>query len=125
MTPTPTLTGTRVTKTEEELAAGEQGVAAPRVDSPPLAPPKPGMTFETGTDGRTCSWPIGDPGEPDFRFCGAPAAIGRPYCANHCGIAYIRKDRAPEPVRRQHAALRLRRRGQHAITPAELPTPVR
>lgn len=36
-----------------------------------------------------CSWPNGEPGKPDFRFCGKPAEIGKPYCAAHCEIAYV------------------------------------
>ena len=38
---------------------------------------------------RSCRWPIGDPKEPDFRFCGCSALPGRPYCAEHMAIAYI------------------------------------
>jgi GcrA cell cycle regulator len=30
---------------------------------------------------RSCCWPIGEPGQRDFRFCAAEAAPGRPYCA--------------------------------------------
>ena len=31
-----------------------------------------------------CPWPIGDPREPSFHFCGAARAEpGRPYCAEH------------------------------------------
>jgi len=39
-----------------------------------------------------CSWPIGEPG---FQFCGAPVIPGKPYCAAHCRVAYVRvsKDR--------------------------------
>ena len=36
----------------------------------------------------TCHWPIGDPGEPEFFFCGGKARIGLPYCAHHSRIAY-------------------------------------
>ena len=36
-----------------------------------------------------CSWPNGDPGKPNFRFCGKPAEPGKPYCAHHCEIAYV------------------------------------
>ena len=39
---------------------------------------------------RTCQWPIGHPGQDDFRFCGEPATPGKPYCAAHCAIAYRR-----------------------------------
>lgn len=35
-----------------------------------------------------CKWPIGDPGQPDFRFCGERAEIGQPYCHDHCVISY-------------------------------------
>jgi GcrA cell cycle regulator len=35
-----------------------------------------------------CRWPCGDPGTPDFFFCGAPQATGKPYCSAHCRIAY-------------------------------------
>jgi GcrA cell cycle regulator len=45
------------------------------------------------SNGATCVWPIGDPGDDDFSFCEAPALEGRPYCADHCAVAYIRKDR--------------------------------
>ena len=35
-----------------------------------------------------CRWPIGDPTSPEFRFCGARADIGSPYCTQHARIAY-------------------------------------
>ena len=44
--------------------------------------------------GPTCQWPIGDPSTNEFKFCGAPSEFGRPYCAEHCGVAYLRKERA-------------------------------
>ncbi len=39
--------------------------------------------------GPTCLWPIGDPDEPNFHFCGKAAVASRPYCAEHCAVAYI------------------------------------
>lgn len=37
-----------------------------------------------------CHWPIGDPREPDFFFCGAiKADDGLPYCPHHAAIAYV------------------------------------
>ncbi|WP_343559300.1 GcrA family cell cycle regulator [Kiloniella sp. b19] len=50
--------------------------------------------------GPKCLWPIGDPGDPDFHFCEAPAVHGKPYCAEHCARAYITKTKgeAPEPA---------------------------
>ena len=39
-----------------------------------------------------CKWPIGHPGDSDFYFCGKPVIPGKPYCGEHCLIAYRRKD---------------------------------
>ncbi|MEM7527669.1 MAG: GcrA family cell cycle regulator [Pseudomonadota bacterium] len=47
---------------------------------------------------RTCKWPIGDPTEDNFHFCGLPALPGKPYCEHHVLVAYqpmsTRRDRA-------------------------------
>jgi GcrA cell cycle regulator len=47
----------------------------------------------------TCRWPIGDPGNPDFFFCGGPKIGSLPYCAYHARLAYqppnVRRDRRP------------------------------
>ncbi len=40
----------------------------------------------------TCRWPVGDPGQPDFFFCGGPALSGQPYCSHH-------SRRAVQPLR--------------------------
>lgn len=51
-----------------------------------------------------CRWPIGDPGEKGFGFCGAPRHDNTvSYCAGHCRIAY-------RPLRNISEAERERRR---------------
>jgi GcrA cell cycle regulator len=35
-----------------------------------------------------CRWPLGDPRERDFHFCGAVQLPGYPYCERHCRIAF-------------------------------------
>lgn len=35
-----------------------------------------------------CRWPIGDPQEENFGFCGCEAIAGLPYCVEHAKIAY-------------------------------------
>ena len=40
--------------------------------------------------GPSCQWPFGDPQEADFRFCGASALPGKPYCEEHHARAYTR-----------------------------------
>jgi len=37
---------------------------------------------------KMCRWPIGHPGDPDFSFCGKGRLAGRPYCGEHCAVAY-------------------------------------
>lgn len=37
----------------------------------------------------TCRWPIGDPKEDGFHFCGKPVIHGKPYCGDHCLAAYV------------------------------------
>lgn len=37
---------------------------------------------------KTCKWPIGDPGNEAFCFCGHTPREGTPYCEYHARIAY-------------------------------------
>ncbi|MEM6578600.1 MAG: GcrA family cell cycle regulator [Pseudomonadota bacterium] len=47
---------------------------------------------------RTCKWPIGDPTDDDFAFCGLACVPGKPYCQYHVAVAFqpmsSRRDRA-------------------------------
>ena len=40
----------------------------------------------------TCRWPIGDPSQPDFGYCGSPTEENKPYCPDHCRIAYVQRE---------------------------------
>lgn len=42
-------------------------------------------------DPDDCRWPVGEPGTPEFFFCGAPKIKGRSYCAGHCKRAIDRQ----------------------------------
>lgn len=37
---------------------------------------------------RACRWPVGDPKEAHFGFCGENSMTGLPYCAEHAKLAY-------------------------------------
>jgi len=37
-----------------------------------------------------CKWPVGDPKEDDFHFCGENCAYESPYCAEHSEMAYAK-----------------------------------
>lgn len=76
------------------------------------APPKPEVIEEdpiTLDDGnfatvltindRMCKWPIGDPSENEFHFCGRKPKVGSPYCEAHARKAY-----QPQPVKTRRAA---------------------
>jgi GcrA cell cycle regulator len=44
-----------------------------------------------------CCWPIGEPGTRSFRFCDDEALPGKPYCAQHATLAYVKvRDRREE-----------------------------
>ena len=64
--------------------------------------PKNNVKNENITDGNSdkmfhlkikgCRWPFGDPGTDEFHFCGATQEIGKPYCLDHCMLAYRKKE---------------------------------
>jgi GcrA cell cycle regulator len=64
-------------------------------EAPLPAPQKQASTRVASHVGsRTCSWPMGDPKQPGFHFCGEPAEAGKPYCGHHCHVAYHKKSEA-------------------------------
>lgn len=72
-------------------------VTVPEADAEPAPPPRPVVSKDH--KGAKCLWPIGDPRDPDFHFCGGPAVEGKPYCDSHCARAYITR-----PVRGEERA---------------------
>ena len=62
--------------------------------SPLKSPPRRkvvGMTLPI------CTWPQGHPNDKDFKFCGQRPMPGKPYCAEHAALAYVRpKDQKPD-----------------------------
>ena len=38
---------------------------------------------------RGCEWPVGHPDESDFHFCNKDRFEDKPYCIDHCAVAYI------------------------------------
>jgi hypothetical protein len=58
-------------------------------------------------ESNDCRWPIGEPRQPDFHFCGKPHVPGRPYCELHWSMAF-------QPPRPRHQ--------RPAIQPPTAPT---
>ena len=61
--------------------------AEPRKPAPPRKRVRGVSIYDLGPG--MCRWPFGDPGDDDFHFCGKKAAPGRPYCLEHCQVAYL------------------------------------
>tara|TARA_B110000438_G_C15750782_1_gene622861 strand:+ start:763 stop:1239 length:477 start_codon:yes stop_codon:yes gene_type:complete len=38
---------------------------------------------------RKCEWPEGHPDEPEFHFCNKERFEDKPYCIDHCSVAYV------------------------------------
>jgi GcrA cell cycle regulator len=78
------------------MMRGNTALAMPAYDYDPEPEPEPieniipigqRCTLVELTEDK-CRWPIGDPGQPDFFFCGGKATTGMPYCGYHSRIAY-------------------------------------
>jgi GcrA cell cycle regulator len=72
----------------------EAGAVAMNVPVPKPAKRKLVTTVALTID--TCRWPVGDPVESDFHYCGELPLIGRPYCDMH--------DAQSQAVRRKKTA---------------------
>ncbi|GEO79939.1 GcrA family cell cycle regulator [Pararhodospirillum oryzae] len=60
------------------------------------AKPEPKIRSLVDLSAHTCRWPIGDPRDPGFHFCGKPTLPGKPYCAEHAAIAYVSSNRSKD-----------------------------
>lgn len=87
--------GSKAPNTREKVkaAGGPEAWIKKHLDAPPkwpllIDPPKPRadlpplvarVTFEQLQNDQ-CKFPVGDPREPGFGFCGQPRVLGTPYC---------------------------------------------
>jgi GcrA cell cycle regulator len=62
------------------------------VAPPPVHAPSLRSVGRSSGGGRVipCCWPIGEPGTRSFRFCDSASAAGKPYCAEHAALAYVK-----------------------------------
>jgi len=74
-----------VSRTANQQPATQLEVTAVSVEV--VAPQPEGVTIMELREGM-CRWPLGDPTTPEFRYCGARAVEGLPYCPHHAQIAY-------------------------------------
>ncbi|MAK62984.1 MAG: GcrA cell cycle regulator [Ponticaulis sp.] len=92
----------------EQTGTPETNLPAVAKNVEPLAPAKlDNGDFASVLNIREsmCKWPIGDPMDKDFAFCGR-AASGGPYCAEHAKVAFqpkkqrARREDTVQPFRR-------------------------
>ncbi len=57
--------------------------------SPPPPEAQPATVFRPLAARHPCCWPFGEPGTREYRTCDGPSLPGKPYCAEHAGIAYV------------------------------------
>lgn len=55
---------------------------------PPPVPDMKRVSLLELTD-QMCKWPVGDPRDKDFCFCGTEPYNGLPYCGYHARVAYV------------------------------------
>ena len=61
----------------------------PKLSPKENSQPKQNISL-TELDNHTCRWPLGDPKDENFRFCGKKVRIGQTYCDEHSAIAYVK-----------------------------------
>ena len=76
---------------ENAIAAPEERKKQTKVKSVKKEQEKASKKLFTVNDltSTSCRWPIGDPKDEDFHFCGKEALPDKPYCAEHAEIAYV------------------------------------
>lgn len=47
----------------------------------------------TDLDNHTCRWPLGDPKDENFHFCGRKVKVGQTYCEEHSALAYVKPNK--------------------------------
>ncbi len=66
--------------------ADEARARAAQVEN--LVAPEPKNIALVELTEKTCKWPLGDPQDEDFSFCGNAVKEDTPYCEYHCSMAY-------------------------------------
>ncbi len=70
---------------DKQAAPVEKPAARVHLVDPPL---KGAISNIMELTRHTCRWPIGDPGDENFAYCGSRSGNGSPYCEHHTKLAY-------------------------------------
>ncbi len=80
--------GLSTPKTKDELPPLTPSAAANQKPSATGSAPSHMPSYSPKSREHLCQWPHGEPGTKEFHFCHAPSEPGRPYCTEHCEMAY-------------------------------------
>lgn len=75
---------------ETEEAPIENTVEQEPQEVKPASPADGNKVKLVELDSHTCRWPIGDPRDDDFGFCGKKVRTGQTYCDEHAAMAYVK-----------------------------------
>jgi GcrA cell cycle regulator len=77
-------------KKSSEKVESKPAVMAERPDTESeKTSPKNGVSL-TELGNHTCRWPLGDPRDENFCFCGKRVRSGQTYCEEHAAVAYVK-----------------------------------
>ena len=80
-----------VARTAPPISVAEhvEAIAAVKAAKPKVKPVRDGEIIGVLQLGpNMCKWPIGDPGDADFGFCGSQTSAAAVYCEEHAAIAF-------------------------------------
>ena len=84
----------QITPVETQPALHENFIGPPTeagatgMNVPVLKPAKRKLITTIALTTDTCRWPLGDPADSDFHYCGELPLIGQPYCDVHDAQSY-------------------------------------
>lgn len=82
--------GRRLGITKNAVIGKVHRLGLPKRRTPPERPEPSQVIRLNELRAGMCSWPMGDPGDDAFHFCGDHAVAGKPYCGRHCEVAYVK-----------------------------------
>ncbi len=56
---------------------------------------------------RGCEWPMGHPDEIDFHFCDKERFEDKPYCVDHCAVAYVLPEKEDNEIQQSNNNIKL------------------
>lgn len=77
-----------ISEKKEKLSPIPEHIFTPKINQPTKN--YDGNAKLTDLDNHTCRWPLGDPKDDNFHFCGRKVKVGQTYCDEHSALAYVK-----------------------------------